>query len=69
MKIRVHSKRDSFRRAGFAFGRNPVELTAEDLGKNQKEREERLEMLRNEPMLVVEEVAEDKGQGKKQGGN
>ena len=59
MKIRVHSKRSGFRRAGFTFGRQSVELTDEDLGKTAAERRQRLSMLRDEPMLVVEDLAEE----------
>lgn len=59
-KIRVHSKRSEFYRAGMKFGDQPVELDTNELKKGQ------LKQLEDEPMLVVEHLGEDekpKGQG------
>lgn len=66
MKIRVHSRKDGFRRAGLVFGRQPVTLDAAELG------EERLTALEAEPMLVVERLEEpdsepEKGKNKDKG--
>jgi hypothetical protein len=59
-KIRVHSKRAGFRRAGIAFGAEPVTLDTAELKAGQ------LDALRAEPMLVVEELGEEPA---KSGGN
>lgn len=48
--LRVTSKRDNFRRAGITFGKAPVELVSADLGESW------IEVLRAEPMLVVEDI-------------
>ena len=52
--IKVTAKTDRFRRAGFSFTREPVELDTEDLSKEQ------LKALKAESMLVIEEVKEPK---------
>ncbi len=49
--IKVTAKTDRFRRAGFSFTREPVELNTDDLSKEQ------LKMLKAESMLVIEEVS------------
>lgn len=50
MKIKVSSKPESFRRAGFAFTKKPQEIEV-----NQKT----FDILKGEPMLVVEEIKEE----------
>lgn len=61
-KIRVHSKRPGFRRAGMEFGAEPRELDTANLKAGQ------LKQLEDEPMLVVEHVGEDTSKGGKGGG-
>lgn len=51
--ITVRAMRDSFRRAGFAFGREPVTLQLADLSPEQ------LALLQAEPMLVVEQLDQE----------
>lgn len=62
--IRVHAKRPGFRRAGLEFGHEPRELDVDALTAEQ------LRQIHDEPMLVVEEMAEPSkgGSGKSQGG-
>lgn len=63
-KIIVKSKPESFRRAGFAFTREGVELDTAKLKKEQ------LEAIEAEPNLVVvpiEEKKADKKEEKKEG--
>lgn len=54
MKLRVSSRPERFRRCGMEFVRTPREI---DVKKEVAER------LKEEPMLVVEEVAEDRKPG------
>ncbi|MGC4076865.1 MAG: HI1506-related protein [Rubrivivax sp.] len=48
--LRVVSRKEGFRRAGRAFGAEPVEIPLSDLKKPE------IEALKDEPMLVVTEV-------------
>jgi hypothetical protein len=45
--LHVQSKRAGFRRAGFQFGAEPVNIPVADLSKEQ------VEALTSEPMLIV----------------
>lgn len=62
MKVKVSAKAEKFRRAGFAFTREPVEIEVD---------EKTIEVLNSEPMLAVEVLKEEddekkgKGPGKK----
>lgn len=51
--LRVVSRKEGFRRAGRAFGAEPVEIPLSDLKKGE------IEALKGEPMLVVTEVEID----------
>lgn len=62
MKIRVHSKRNTFYRAGMKFGDTPVELDTDELEKGA------LAQLEAEPMLVVERLGESPKAGNQGGG-
>jgi hypothetical protein len=58
--IRITSKQDGFRRAGIAHPAGPVDHPAEEISAEQ------LEILRAEPMLVVQELElPDEGDGGK----
>lgn len=61
-KIRVHSKRPGFRRAGIEFGAEPVELDTAKLTKAKREQ------IEAEPMLVVEQLPEDTSSATGKGG-
>ena len=52
--IVVTAKRDGFRRCGVSFSKEPTEIP------NNKLKKEELEILKAEPMLTVEEVADKK---------
>ncbi len=49
----VVGKREGFRRAGYAFGKEEVRLLVSDLTAEQ------VKMLKSEPMLVVTETTQD----------
>lgn len=49
--LKIISSKQGFRRAGFVFGKEPVEIPLEDLTKEQ------ITNLKNEPMLAVSEVS------------
>lgn len=51
MKVRVSAKTDRFRRAGFEFGRAPIEIEVD---------KKTLDRLRAEPMLAIEDVKDEK---------
>lgn len=57
MKLKVSSKPDRFRRAGFAFTKEPQEIEVD---------QKVAETLKREPMLNVEEIeqVEEKEEGK-----
>ncbi|MBK1614993.1 hypothetical protein CKO44_16105 [Rubrivivax gelatinosus] len=48
--LRIVSRKEGFRRAGRAFGAEPVEIPLSDLKKAE------IEALKDEPMLVVTET-------------
>lgn len=50
MKLKVSSRPDSFRRAGFAFMKGPQEIEVD---------QKVAEVLKAEPMLIVEEIKEE----------
>ncbi|WP_421780731.1 HI1506-related protein [Kiloniella litopenaei] len=52
-KISIVSRKDSFRRAGYKFGKEPVILDTADLDEKQAA------LLKNEPLLIVQEVKEE----------
>lgn len=57
-KLKIHSKKDGFRRAGFTFRENePTTIVIADLPKDS--RDEIVKTLKEEPMLVVVEVGDD----------
>jgi len=48
--LKISSSKQGFRRAGFSFGKEPVEIPLSDLSKEQ------VNMLKNEPLLAVAEI-------------
>ena len=58
MKIRVKSVSESFRRAGIDFTRQPQEIDVDV---------KTLQILKAEPMLVVEEISEETEKKEKKG--
>lgn len=50
LRVRSCSPQGPFRRAGYTFGRDPIEIPLQELKDDQVKR------LKCEPMLVVEEV-------------
>lgn len=57
--IRITSKQDGFRRCGVAHTAQPAEYPDDQFS------EKELKILKSEPMLVVEQIAEEK-KGKKE---